>query len=101
MSDLSDYKTIQRKSKIDCIVKSIINCWEEAKQTFQFPEKEKMLVEIMAEFGVTDRKAKEYLEIALAIVNGEISHDGLILHKSVEEERKKLLQKEDERPNNT
>lgn len=87
MTNLSDYKSQERTRKVDTIIKSIEKCWEAGK----YPDKRKILAEIMYEFGATDRLAKEYLGVAIAMINAVIEENGLIMKSGNFTETERIL----------
>ena len=78
MSSLTDYKSKEREGKINIIALSIQRVWDSFPEEIKLPEKEKIIEEACIQFGVTKRKAKEYLDIALKMIGGVVDKDGLI-----------------------
>ena len=73
----------RRKFRIDLIKREIIMAWERGIQTIDFKSLE---ANYCYKLGISKRSFKEYLDIALYLINGEIVN-GQIKYKNGEQKQ--------------
>lgn len=65
----------QRKIRID----TVIDALKESRKTLDFIIHKKFVWEIQQKWGLTEQKAKEYIQLAMDITGASISKDGEII----------------------
>lgn len=65
----------QRMIRVNAIVKTL----KESKENFNFIIYDKLVFEIQMRYGLTESKAREYIDLAMKTFNAKISEEGEIV----------------------